>query len=403
MKELTILSEKEKGNLNPFLLNIIAYRKSGLSLNHIIGCTLDCAYCVRHFFDNFEMKSPRMLCNNDEAIDQLINHPFFVPDITPIQLFNRATDPFLPKVKKHTHEILKKLDDLGLKNNILIITRAKVTQEGIEKLEELKHLQISLLLTYSGIDDIRIEPIAKSRITVDSIKTISKFKNRTKLIMYWRPIVSGWNDDSESFDRVLELADFTDAIVYTGYYHRPENLEYLNSVGVSVPYSDDFARRKLLPKNLEKKIFKAYTESGVKVPLFRKTSCGVAYAHKIPDYNGHWGVKELCDICPESQREICRKDYQGPTDQNFQKLLNEFEYDSHFLSEDGHIWTTGLGEERRYHLQHILRYQIWDIEKPHYKNQHGRSPFGQLKSMEDENWYQETKNKFYKEIIEDDD
>jgi hypothetical protein len=27
---------------------IVEYRKSGLSLNHIQGCPLDCAYCIRH-------------------------------------------------------------------------------------------------------------------------------------------------------------------------------------------------------------------------------------------------------------------------------------------------------------------------------------------------------------------
>ncbi|MFD1045277.1 hypothetical protein ACFQ1S_06610, partial [Kibdelosporangium lantanae] len=29
---------------------VVEYRKSGLSLNHIQGCPLDCAYCVRHTY-----------------------------------------------------------------------------------------------------------------------------------------------------------------------------------------------------------------------------------------------------------------------------------------------------------------------------------------------------------------
>ncbi|HXZ72368.1 MAG TPA: hypothetical protein VEH31_16070 [Streptosporangiaceae bacterium] len=29
---------------------LIEYRKSGLSLNHIQGCPLDCAYCIRHTY-----------------------------------------------------------------------------------------------------------------------------------------------------------------------------------------------------------------------------------------------------------------------------------------------------------------------------------------------------------------
>ncbi len=29
---------------------VVEYRKSGLSLNHVQGCPLDCAYCVRHTY-----------------------------------------------------------------------------------------------------------------------------------------------------------------------------------------------------------------------------------------------------------------------------------------------------------------------------------------------------------------
>jgi hypothetical protein len=29
---------------------VVEYRKSGWSLNHIQGCTLDCAYCIRHAY-----------------------------------------------------------------------------------------------------------------------------------------------------------------------------------------------------------------------------------------------------------------------------------------------------------------------------------------------------------------
>lgn len=402
MKELNLISIDEKKSLNPLLLDIIAYRKSGLSLNHIIGCSLNCAYCVRHFFDNFEMKEPQMLCTDEEAVKQLVNHPFFIPNITPIQIFNRATDPFLANVKNHTHEILRRLDVLGLTNQILIITRAKVTKEDVKKIEELENIKVNLLITYSGITDTRIEPIAKNGITLKSIQTIATHKRKTKLIIYWRPIVMGWNDDAESFERVFDASKHADAIVYTGYYHRPENYAFLKSVGLEISY-DEFARRKFLPKELEDKVFEAYKKSGLTVPLFRKTSCGVAYAQELRDYNGHWGVNELCDICPQEQRELCNNEYRTPTKSEFQTLLDTYQYETPFLIENGHIWTEGLGEEKRYHLQHTLGYQIWDIEKPHFKDQHGRSPFGHLQKPEDQEWYEKTKKQFYNEVRENDD
>lgn len=402
MTPLKILSEQEQEKLNPLLLEIISYRKSGLSLNHIIGCTLDCAYCVRHFFDNFEMKIPHMLCSDDEAVTKLVNHHYFIPNKTPIQIFNRATDPFLINVKTHTLEVLKKLDNLRLRNPVLIITRAKVTKEDVLELEQLRNLKITIFVTYSGIIDSRIEPIAKSQITTQSIQTIAKYKNKTRLILYWRPIVEGWNDDSDSFKRVFEMAQYVDSVVYTGYYHRPENFAYLKSIGIELNYGE-FGRRKFLSADIDEKIINEYQKANIKAPLFRKTSCGVAFTHGTADYNGHWGVNELCNICPNSQREICGKHYVAPSGDDFQALLDKYKYQTSFLIEDGHVWTEGLGEEKRYHIQHTLEYQVWDIEKPHFKNQHGRSPFGHVINQDDKAVYEQIRSEFHKTIKECDD
>lgn len=397
MRELDTLNQQQLNQIDGALLDIISYRKSGLSLNHIIGCSFDCAYCVRHFFGNFDMKEPSMICSDEDAVFQLVNHKFFIPDVTPIQIFNRATDPFLKKVKPHLFAVLDLLDTKGLKNNILIITRGHVSSDDIDKLESFKNLKITLLLTYSGIADPNIEPIVKNNVTVNSIRRIHKYKNRVRLVLYWRPIVAGWNDDDESIDRALNAAKYADAIVYTGYYHRPENAEHLRKIGIYVP-DDDYARRKLMPQNLEKKILDRYRSSGLNVPMFRKTSCGVSFVQNVADYNGHWGVNELCDICPDKQKEICRNAYKTPTIQEFESLLNKYDYDTTFNIDDGHIWTEGLGEEKRYHLQHILGYQIWDIMKPHFKYQHGRSPAGQNTNNEYEEWYQAKKENFFNNL-----
>jgi len=44
MEEIRKLNEEEKRNLNPYALKIIDYRRTGISLNHIIGCPINCAY-----------------------------------------------------------------------------------------------------------------------------------------------------------------------------------------------------------------------------------------------------------------------------------------------------------------------------------------------------------------------
>ena len=237
----------------------------------------------------------------------LTGHETFRPSITPIQLFNKATDPFLPGVKPHLFQILRALDDRGLDNLVLIITRFRVTEADMAVLEELRHLRVTLLFTYSGITDARVEPIAKSNITVSSLATACQHKKRTKVVLYWRPIVPGWNDAPETMRHVLDVGDAVDAIVFTGYYHKPENATYLRAQGVELPYDeDDFHRRKTMPAELDARVVAAWRASGIRTPLFRKTSCGVSFAHGLPDYNGHWGVRELCDICPIAQQDLLR-------------------------------------------------------------------------------------------------
>jgi DNA repair photolyase len=89
----------------------VEYRKSGLSLNHIQGCPLDCAYCIRHTYGLWDARQPRALMSDAEAVNELVNHCYFQPHVTPVQVFNRATDPFLPNVRSHTFAVLEDLDE----------------------------------------------------------------------------------------------------------------------------------------------------------------------------------------------------------------------------------------------------------------------------------------------------
>lgn len=377
-RTLPILSTAARASLDPYMALIVGYRKSGLSLNHIIGCPLDCGYCVRHFWGNFEVKVPHLLCSTEEAISQLVDHHAFQPHITPIQLFNKATDPFLPGVKPHLFQVLQALDRMGYTNHALVITRFKVSERDMVELEALQHLRVTLLFTYSGITDARIEPIAKSETTITSIRTAATHKQRTGVVLYWRPIVPGWNDAPDTMAGVLDVGREVDAIVFTGYYHKPENADYLRDLGVDVPYADDYARRKVMSHDLDRRVITAWRESDISTPLFRKTSCGVAYAHDAPDYNGHWGVQELCDICPTVQRQRCADNHSTPTAADLDAVLDLLGYESHYVIDDGHVWTHGLGEQKRYAIQHTLRHQIWELDQPHFTHAHGRSLRGHI-------------------------
>jgi aryl-alcohol dehydrogenase-like predicted oxidoreductase len=134
------------------------------------------------------MDQPRALCTDAEAVQRLMAHPYFQPHTTPIQIFNRATEPFLPRVKNHLFAVLEDLDTRGLRNHILVITRYRVTAEDCERLNELANLRVTLLFTYSGIEDERIEPF-DSKVAAASLRLASRLAGRYRTVLYWRPLV----------------------------------------------------------------------------------------------------------------------------------------------------------------------------------------------------------------------
>jgi len=135
---------------------VVEYRKSGLSLNHVQGCPLDCAYCIRHTYGVWDMRQPRALMDEASAVRALVEHPYFQPDVTPIQVFNRATDPMLPRVKDHLFAVLADLDARGLRNHVLVITRYKVTAQDCQRLNELVNVKLTLLFTYYYLTELDI-------------------------------------------------------------------------------------------------------------------------------------------------------------------------------------------------------------------------------------------------------
>jgi anti-sigma regulatory factor (Ser/Thr protein kinase) len=88
-----LLDREQAGRLPARAREVVENRKSGLSLNHIQGCPLDCAYCIRHTYGRWDQRQPRALMSDAEAAERLVSHRYFQPHITPLRLLNRATDP----------------------------------------------------------------------------------------------------------------------------------------------------------------------------------------------------------------------------------------------------------------------------------------------------------------------
>ncbi|WP_406354244.1 radical SAM protein [Streptomyces sp. NBC_00658] len=377
-RSLPLLTTEQIQAIKPELAAVIEYRKSGLSVNHVVGCPLDCGYCVRHLFGNFEMKAPRALMTDEEAVAQLTGHRYFRPHRTPLQVFNRATDPMLPVVKPHTFNVLRLLDEQGLTNHVLVITRWRVEPEDCEVLNSFRNIRLTVLVTHSGIDDQRIEPV-DSAIAAASLRSLYTYADRYRTVLYWRPVVPGLNDTDAHLLRARELAEHAHATVFTGLFFRSEIAAYYESHGLPLPYQDT-ARRKIMPEESEQRILSRFhnptdTEAPYG-PLFRKTSCGVAYAHGEADYNGHYGVRELCDICPSAQLGLCADAWEAPDLAEVTAEARQLGATGAVEVDERAIIVEGLDEQPRYYLQHGYGYQCHDRAKPHHHRRHGRADIG---------------------------
>ncbi|MGV9673895.1 radical SAM protein [Nocardia sp. NPDC003482] len=378
-RQLPQLSVGQRATLRSELKEVIEYRKSGLSMNWIVGCPLDCGYCVRHLFDNFEMKAPRALTTDREAARMLLEHHYFQPHVTPIQLLNRATDPMLPRVKPHLFAMLGMLDARGLRNHVLVITRWRIQSEDCTILNSFSNIRLTVLITHSGIDDERIEPV-DSTIAATSLRVAYDRADRYRVVLYWRPIVPGLNDSDAHFARAFELSQHAHATVFTGLFFKDQIRDYYRANGLPEPYLEG-ARRKVFPEALERRILTAAAQYANRPPLFRKTSCAVTYAHGVADYNGHYGIRELCDICPTAQLRRCAAAWQRPDTVEVGRMAAQLGGELVEIN-DRAIVTTGLDEQPRYLMQHSLGYQVHDVTKPHHLHRHGRAEIGWPSSEE---------------------
>ncbi|MFJ9417616.1 radical SAM protein [Streptomyces sp. NPDC101227] len=281
-------------------------------------------------------------------------------------------------MKPHLFNVLRHLDDQGLTNHVLIITRWRVDAEDCAVLNSLKNLRLTVLVTHSGIDNEKIEPV-DSNIAAASLRTLFDNAERYCTVLYWRPIVPGLNDSDAHLERARGLSAYAHATVFTGLFFREEIAEYYESHGLPLPY-EDTARRKIMPETVEQRILDYFrTDENLSAPWgapFRKTSCAVAYAHGEADYNGHYGIKELCNICPEEQISPCRSAWDKPDLAEVTEEARALGATGPVEIDDRAIIVEGLDEPPRYFLQHGFGYQCHDRAKPHHYRQHGRAPIG---------------------------
>ncbi len=338
--------------------DVITQLKSWLSINPVIGCPTDCAYCIRHE-DDIEITEPKQIETSSNAIEKLQQNRFFVPHKTHLAVHNMATDPFLPnsESKKVTFEILGGLDSLGYENNVGLITKHLVKEEDIDFLESLSNLNLTMMLSYSEMPE-RIEPQG-NKVRIKTLENLSGSELNT--ILYWRPIVDGWNTDRERIDTVLENGEkYADAFVMSGLTFTEKIKENLKGRGIEPPYEKTDPLSKQFPKQVVNKILETYREIGITKPLFRKTSCGVSYLEEESDYNTHWENREkyCLETCPKKQKERCYN-IKPPKESQVKSLMEKARIESGFKICDEFLeLDTKIEREELNYLRQNLRFPV---------------------------------------------
>ncbi|MGH3929082.1 MAG: hypothetical protein ACRDTF_03805 [Pseudonocardiaceae bacterium] len=155
-------------------------------------------------------------------------------------------------------------------NHVLVITRWRVDPEDCAVLNSFSNIRLTVLVTHSGIDDDRIEPV-DSHIAATGLRTLHTHAERYRTILYWRPIVLGLNDTDAHLQRARELSEHAHATVFTGLFFSTEIAAYYQAHGLPLPYQDS-ARRKILPEQAEKRILDFFHNPATSAPRHNSTS-----------------------------------------------------------------------------------------------------------------------------------
>lgn len=281
---------------------VVEHLTSWLTINPFKGCSLNCAYCFRVRWH--PSNKPEKIYDLEEALTQLIQHEDFIPNETPVSINNSSTDCLLPEVKKSTFKAIKIMEAMKLRNPFALITKLKFTNDEILFLSKLKYVQIIVFTSLSLIPK-NIEPTPIDH-RLRNLQLLSKTKIHS--VLYFRPIVKGWNDSSEIIQKVLRIGQkYCKAICIGGLTLSPEILDQLRSRNVFIQEYNGTDRIKRINKMLENKILYIYKNLKLNVPIFKHSSCAVSLILKIPNYNHFFkNPKNNClDTCPVSQQKRC--------------------------------------------------------------------------------------------------
>ena len=251
--------------------NLAMFAKSFYLLGDSLKYCYDCKYC-RLNGEKVEEKHYNILPSE-------IN-PIFINIPIAVNLF--YGDPLLQI--DNTINYLKRLEKVGHKGPVIIVTKGDFSKFPDIKFELDLHIAFSTFGTNSYLDGNTMERFE------NNLKQIDIRKNNYKYSIEYRPIVYNVNDNLDCFEKVFSLAEkYNLAVGYSGLQGKPESVKIWKDNNIDLkPYPGySFGHKKIIDEKVIKLL--ELTAKKYDVKLFRKTSCLFSYTHNLErDYNAHY-------------------------------------------------------------------------------------------------------------------
>ena len=287
-------------------MSVIEMHSSWLAINSIVGCPNGCKYCLLQA-TNDNNCLPKELATPKESVKQLLEYKYYDEDIPLCLLPN--TDVFVSKKNiKYLLELLNELDKNNVKNDLIIITKCKITDEVIDKVKYLKQKgqNVIFYISYSGLGK-EIEPRINEEVLKDNFKKLKE--NNIDVIHYYRPFLPQ-NADPKQITEILDFVNqYTDISVTTG-------LALIETFINKISCWEEIKKNKeeclkancVWPESAWNYFNNNYSHSQ---QVFQTNTCGLNAKLNRPSTQ-YYGTEECLNYnhCSDEQRERCRLAHQ---------------------------------------------------------------------------------------------
>lgn len=356
----------------------IAEHDSWLALDLVWGCPNNCGYCYLRR-SNLVAMFPQKKFPLDETLRETLRAVLHdCPSDIPVSVGN-TTDMLINEDNFQMFcKLAQTVGSIDPDRSIVVITKARISKERAERIADATNGRGIVILSqsFSKEYDSEVEKgnVSAPEDTYQSLENIAKVEG-LKSIHFWRPFLIRWNSDEDISVRIRRLKECgCMASVVIGL---KGNAQMLGS------YSDnlrDWAAPELVSNRRfgdervsEERIAVLLSSAkAMEYPLFRQTSCALAFMQGTPDINGTSKSKireSHCKnvSCPSIQRSVCGQDPLFKMDRVQIRALLDRYAGRHRVQVSDEVYVQDEIDEYIYnHLYHVLHRKP-NVEKIHFK------------------------------------